>query len=88
MVPEIKRIPKVEFGVKCEEVCVPGKSRFLGLACTTDCEGNCCRQPAFEPNCGKVYVRRTPVKHTTYAEQCTYKCVVEYVCGRCGCCAR
>jgi hypothetical protein len=85
VVPVVTKVPKVEYSCKCGDICVPGKSICVGTECVTDCNGNTCQQKVYEPCCGKVYSTVTPGKTTTMVEKCTYKCVVEYVCGKCGC---
>jgi hypothetical protein len=84
LVPVIEKVPKVEYFCKCEDVCLPGRSKCVGTETVTDCDGHCHQQKVFEPCCGKVFSRVTPGKTTTMVEKCTYKCVVEYVCGKCG----
>jgi len=85
IVPVVTKVPKVEYACKCGDICVPGKSRCVGTECVTDCNGCTINQKVYEPNCGKVYATVTPQKTTTMIEKCTYKCVVEYVCDKCGC---
>jgi hypothetical protein len=86
LVPVVTKVPKTELCCKCEDICVPGKSIYCGTECVTDCDGNCCQQKVYQPTCGKVYTKSSVVKTTTMVEKCGYKCVVEYVCGGCGCC--
>ena len=50
-----------------------------------DCNGCPINQKVYEPLCGRVYTTVTPQKTTTMIDKCTYKCVVEYVCEKCGC---
>jgi hypothetical protein len=38
----------------------------------------------FETTCAKLFKTVTPQKTTTMVEKRTYKCVVDYVCGKCG----
>lgn len=85
IVPTVTRVPKVEYCLKCEDVCTLGKSHFKGFNCVPNCDGTCCKVPCFEPKCGKVYKRYTPEKTITYVEKCGYKCVVEHICRGCGC---
>jgi hypothetical protein len=63
---------------------VPGKSCYVGKECTTDCDGNCHHVKVYQPTCGKVFQTVTPAKTTTFTEKCTYKCVPETVCCKCG----
>ena len=85
IVPVITKVPKVEYSCKCGDICVPGKSRCVGTECVTDCNGCTINQKVYEPNCGRVYTTVTPEKKTTMVDKCSYKCVVEYVCEKCGC---
>lgn len=86
IVPVVTKTPKVEYSCKCEDFCAPGRSRCVGTETVTDCKGNCFEQKCFEPTCGKVYTKSTLVKTTTMVEKCTYKCVAETVCCKCGSC--
>jgi len=86
LVPVVTKTPKTEYYCKCGDICVPGRSRCVGTECVTDCDGCTHQQKVFEPCCGKVYATVTPGKTTTMVEKCSYKCVVEYVCCKCGCC--
>jgi len=60
---------------------VPGHSKSVG----TECDGNSHQQKVFERTCAEIFKTVTPQKTTTMVERCTYKCVVEIVCGKCGC---
>jgi len=84
IVPQITKTPKVEYSCQCEDVCMPGRSICTGKETVTDCHGNCYQQKCYEPTCGKVYNKTTLVKTTTMIEKCTYKCVAETVCCKCG----
>lgn len=84
LVPHVTKVPHVEYSCKCEDVCVPGKSCYVGKECVADCDGNCHEQHAYAPTCGRVFMKVTPAKKTTMIEKCGYKCVVEYVCCKCG----
>lgn len=86
IVPVVTKTPKTEYYCKCGDICVPGRSKCVGTECVTDCDGCTHQQKVFEPCCGKVYATVTPGKTTTMIEKCSYKCVVEYVCCKCGCC--
>jgi len=86
MVAVVTKVPKVEYSCKCGDVCVPGRSVYWGTECIVDCHGNWRHEKIYQPTCGKVYSTVTPGKTTTMVEKCDYKCVVEYVCGKCGCC--
>jgi hypothetical protein len=85
LVPVVTKVPKVEYSCKCGDVCVPGHSKCVGTECVTDCDGHTHHQKVYEPSCAKIFKTVTPQKTTTMVEKCTYKCVVEYVCGKCGC---
>lgn len=85
IVPVITKVPKVEYSCKCGDICVLGKSQCVGTECVTDCNGCTINQKVYEPNCGRVYTTVTPEKKTTMVDKCTYKCVVECVCEKCGC---
>ncbi len=85
LVPVVTKVPKVEYSCKCGDICVPGHSKCVGTECVTDCDGCTHHQKVYEPCCGKIFKTVTPEKKTTMVEKCTYKCVVEYVCGKCGC---
>jgi len=84
LVPEVIKVPVTEYTCKCEDICVPGKSCYVGKECVTDCDGNCCQQKVYTPTCGKVYTKVSPQKTTKMVEKCGYKCVVEVLCCRCG----
>jgi len=85
VVPQVNKTPKVEYCCKCEEICVPGRSQCVGTQCVTDCNGCTHEENVYQPTCGKVYTKKTLVKNTTTIEKCTYKCVAETVCCKCGC---
>lgn len=85
LVPVVTKVPKVEYSCKCGDICVPGHSECVGTERVTDCDGNSHQQEVFEPTCTSIFKTVTPQKTTTMVEKCTYKCVVEYVCGKCGC---
>ena len=84
LVPEVKKVPKTVYDCKCEDFCVPGKSKCLGTKCVKDCDG-CHEEKVWQPNCGCVRTRTVLVKKTEMVEKCGFKCVVETVCTRCGC---
>jgi hypothetical protein len=86
IVPVVTKVPKVEYSCKCGDICVPGHSKCVGTECVTDCDGHTYHQKVYEPCCGKIFKTVTPQKTTTTVEKCGYKCVVEYTCGKCGCC--
>jgi hypothetical protein len=86
LVPVVTKTPKTEYYCKCGDICVPGRSTCVGTECVTDCDGCTHNQKVYEPCCGKVYATVTPGKKTTIVEKCSYKCVVEYQCCKCGCC--
>jgi len=85
LVPVVTKVPKVEYACKCGDTCVPGHSKCVGTESVTDCDGHCYQQKVYQPTCGKIFKTVTPEKTTTMVEKCSYKCVVEYVCGKCGC---
>src|SRR5207248_3155712 len=85
IVPVVTKVPKVEYSCKCGDICVPGHSKCVGTECVTDCDGNSHHQKVYQPCCGKIFKTVTPQKTTTTVEKCGYKCVVEYICGKCGC---
>jgi len=85
LVPVVTKVPKVEYSCQCGDICVPGHSKCVGTECVTDCDGHTYHQKVYEPCCGKIFKTVTPQKTTTTVEKVGYKCVVEYVCGKCGC---
>jgi hypothetical protein len=86
IVPVTIQVPKTCYACKCGDTCVPGKSTCVGTECVKDCDGHTCQQKVYEPCCGKVYKTVTPEKTTTMIQKNSYKCVVEYICDKCGCC--
>ena len=84
MIPEIKKVPKVEYSSKCDDFCLPGRSHCVGTQCVTDCNGCCKSEKVYEPNCGRVRMISKLVKTTTMVEKSSFKCVVETICEQCG----
>jgi hypothetical protein len=70
LVCEMKEVKKVTYSLKCEDVCLRGKSERKG------CE--------HIPTCKKIRTVRRLVKHEEATQEPAYKCVVEYLCPRCG----
>lgn len=76
---ETKEVKEVEWGVACEEFCVPGPSRRV--ACADDCG-----RPATQwvPACGQVRTRKKLVKKEVAKQVPSVRWVVETV--ACDCC--
>lgn len=69
VVCDTKKVPEVSYEVKCEDICLPGKSHKCG------CE--------WIPSCGRVKTVKKLVKVETTKTVPVYKCVVEYYCNEC-----
>lgn len=70
LVCDTKKVTEVSYDVKCEDICLHGKSHKCG------CE--------WIPSCGRVKTIKKLVKVETTKTVPIYKCVVEYYC--CDCC--
>lgn len=92
LVCETKKVPKITYDCKCEDFCVPGPSKCVGV-CDTGCDqcGGCgCKlcchkKKIYEPTCACVHTKKVLVKHVEMVEKPSYKWVVEYVCDSCAC---
>lgn len=69
LVCDTRKVTETHYGVKCEDICLPGTSHKCG------CE--------WIPSCGKVKTVKKLTKYETTKEVPTYKCVVETVCRNC-----
>ncbi|HWA99021.1 MAG TPA: hypothetical protein VG713_11040 [Pirellulales bacterium] len=86
LVPEVKKVSRTVYDVKCEDFCVPGKSKLCGTRCVPDADGRGShREPIWEPSCGCVKTRKVMVSKTIVDEKPGFKCVLETYCCRCGC---
>jgi hypothetical protein len=72
LVPDEKKVTKTHYDVKCEDICLPGRSHKCG------CE--------WIPSCGKVKTVKKLVKVDVTKKVPSFKCVVETIC--CDCCQR
>lgn len=72
LVCENKKVTDHHYDVKCEDICLPGKSHKCG------CD--------WIPSCGRVKTVKKLVKIETSKMVPSYKCVVEYYC--CDCCQK
>jgi hypothetical protein len=77
-----KEIIKVCWDYKCEEICIPGRSRKCGVECRQD-ECGCWSFDVWEPTCARVKSRRVPVKTEVKRKVPAIEWVVEYRCARC-----
>jgi hypothetical protein len=85
LVPTVEKVPETKYSAKCEDFCVPGPSCLLGTKVTKDCDG-CHREKIWKPSCGCVRTRSVMIKEVVMKEKPGFKCVVETVCCKCGCC--
>jgi len=69
LVCDTKQVTETHYGVKCEDICLPGRSHKCG------CE--------WIPSCGRVKTVKKLMKIETTTPVPTYKCVVETVCRNC-----
>lgn len=96
LVCETKKVEETVWEVQCEDFC-PLLPKIFGKKCGCGdpgcgrdpavcggCEAGCGKEPP-TPQCGKSRVKKTLVKKTITKEVPVYRCVVEYVCGECGC---
>lgn len=81
-VPDTKEVKKVCWDVKCEDVCVPGRSCCCGEVCKQD-ECGCWTYKIWKPNCGYVKTRKVLVKKEVTRKVPSTKWVVEDVCQHC-----
>jgi hypothetical protein len=87
LVPDVKKTPKVDYYVECEDICIQAPSKRCGVNWVPDCNALCgCRKEViWQPRCGCVVTRKVLKKKTTIVEKPGFKCVVETVCCSCGC---
>jgi len=80
--PGEKKVTKVCWETKCEDFCVPGRSRRCGSSCGEDgCA--CPSHDVWQPTCAEVRTRVVPVRKTTDR---TVPTVTWSVVERCACC--
>ena len=81
--PGTKKIPKVEYEVDCEPICMPGCGSTpwsFGRREPAGCSSCTVEQPACP---GRVRTRKLLRKETTEEEICVVERRVEYLCGPC-----
>jgi hypothetical protein len=83
-VQEIVKETTFEYSCKCEDFCIPGRSKCVGTCCKPDCNGCCHREKVMQPTCGKVATKTVLVKTPVVKEKCVTKWVVKTVCCSCG----
>lgn len=81
-VPDTKEVKKVCWDVKCEDICIPGRSCCCGEVCKQD-ECGCWTYKIWKPNCGHVKTRKVLVKKEVTRKVPSTKWVVEDVCQHC-----
>jgi len=79
-----KKVKKVCWGVKCEPLCVPGRSLFCGWKCERD-ECGCWTYPVWQPTCAEVIERRIPDKREVTRVIPTWEWKAEERCAACAC---
>jgi len=86
-VPDVKIEKETNWTVVCEDICLPGPSRYCGTKCVPDPEarGGMRREIIWEPTCGRIITRKKLKKETVNVEVPIIKCVVDTVCEQCGC---
>ena len=77
-----KEVVKVCWDFKCEDVCIPGRSKKCGVECRED-ECGCWSFNVWEPTCARVKTRRVPVKTEVKRKVPAVEWVVEYRCANC-----
>jgi hypothetical protein len=70
LVCDTKKVTETHYDVKCEDICIHGRSQKCGCECI--------------PTCKKVKTVKKLMKIETTKEVPVYKCVVETIC--CDCC--
>lgn len=83
-VQEIVKETSFEYSCKCEDFCIPGKSKCLGTCCKPDCNGCCKCEKVMQPTCGRVATKTVLVKTPVVKEKCVTKWVVKTICCSCG----
>jgi hypothetical protein len=83
-----KKETKIEYGMECEDFCVPGHSKKCGVKVECDCNGHHHRTVIWQPTCAKVHTRKKLVKKEVTKEVPDYKWVVEEYCCVCGQCVK
>ena len=69
LVCDTKKVTDVDYAVKCEDICLHGRSKKCGCECI--------------PTCHKIKTVKKLLKIETTREVPVYKCVVEAICGNC-----
>lgn len=77
-----REVTKVCWDYKCEDICIPGRSRFCETKCAED-QCGCWSYDVAEPTCARVKTRRVPVKTEVKRKVPAVEWVVEYRCGNC-----
>lgn len=77
-----KVVTKICWDVKCEDVCIPGRSTKCGTVCKEDACG-CWSFILWEPNCARVKTRHVPLKTEVKRKVPAVQWVVEYRCDVC-----
>lgn len=77
-----KEVTKICWDVKCEDICIPGRSTACGTTYQQDACG-CWSFIHWEPHCAKVKTRRTAVKTEVKRKVPAVQWVVEYRCDAC-----
>ncbi len=77
-----KEVIKVCWDFKCEDVCIPGRSRKCGVEYREDACG-CWSFDVWEPTCARVKTRRVPVKTEVKRKVPAIEWVVEKRCAAC-----
>jgi hypothetical protein len=92
-----RKIEKIVYACKCEDICIPGKScrgckncEEVGGDCGCDCECSCDHKPFarlkwfdWSPGCAHVKNVKKLEKFIVTKEVCGWKWVVEEACGNC-----
>ena len=78
LVPDTKKVTKIEYECECEDFCVPGKS----TRCVS-CDECGKRKIVYTPTCGEVRTRTKLVKKEKVTKVPICKCVVEDLCPSC-----
>ena len=87
LVPEVTKTTTFEYRLECEDFCLHGKSKCVGMQKTCGC-GNCAKcEPIMQPTCDCIRTRAKLVKIPVVKEKCGWKCVVVHVCNGCRQCA-
>jgi hypothetical protein len=81
----MKEVTEWVYDCKCEDFCVPGKSKKCVEECAADCtspHGKDCHT-VWQPTCGKVHQRTLLIKYPVKKMVPTYRCEVVYMCDTC-----